>query len=115
MTVLGLFVLYELFPRLTPGVRGCVYYLQCLATVTISLIGTLSGPRCLKAFQRNKCRPQIVAAQNEKLVAVASDQRNTVVFHFTHACACACGVYCITESAALGIEQYPGDEGKYSS
>ena len=23
---LGLFVLYELFPRLTAGLRGCVYY-----------------------------------------------------------------------------------------
>ena len=41
MLALGLFVLYESFPRLTAGLRGCVYYWQHLATVTVSLVPTL--------------------------------------------------------------------------
>ena len=74
------FVLYESFPRLTAGVRGCAYYWQRLTTVTVSLVRTLSSRRWrLKTFQRNKGRPRIVAAQNEQRVAAASDRRNTVL------------------------------------
>ena len=42
---LGLFVLYESFPLLTAGLRGCAYYLQRLATVTVSLVRALSSRR----------------------------------------------------------------------
>ena len=59
-----LFVLYKSFQRLTAGLT---YYWQRLATVTISLIHTLSSCRwCLQAFQRNKRRLRIVAAQTEQ-------------------------------------------------
>ena len=40
---------------------------QRLATVTVSLIHTLfSRRRCLRAFQRNKHNPRIVATQNKQ-------------------------------------------------
>ena len=60
--VLGpfLLLLYESFPRLTAGLRGCAYYWQHLATVTVSLVCTLSSLRwCLQTFRRNKRHPQI--------------------------------------------------------
>ena len=44
-SAIGLFVLYESFPRLTAGLKGCVYYWQRLATVTISLVHTFSSRR----------------------------------------------------------------------
>ena len=60
-------------PWLTAGLKGYTYYWQCLALVTISLTCTLSSyHHCMRAFQRNRCHPQIVAApwivgtQNEK-------------------------------------------------
>ena len=36
--VLGLFVLYNLFPRLTAGLRGCAKYLQHLTVIAVSFI-----------------------------------------------------------------------------
>ena len=77
-----MFVLYESFPRLTAGLRGCAYYCQCLETVAISLVRTLSNHCCwcLRAFQRNKCCPQIVATKwaAKWIVATASDRGNMV-------------------------------------
>ena len=64
--VLGLFVLYDSFPQLRTGLRGCTYCWQHLTVVTVSLVRiTLSSSRwCLQAYQRNKRRPWIIAAQN---------------------------------------------------
>ena len=78
----GLFVLYDLFPWLTAGLRGCVYYWQCLTVVAVLLVRTLSSHRwCLRVFQGNKCPPQIVAAWKQaakKIISVASDLRDMV-------------------------------------
>ena len=62
------FFLFRVIPTgLTPGLRGCAYYWQSLATIAVSIVPTLSSRRwCLQAFQRNKCRPRIVATQNEQ-------------------------------------------------
>ena len=57
---LGLFVLYELLL----GLRDCMYYWQCLAVITVSLVHTIfSCHRCLWTFLKNKCHPRIVATQ----------------------------------------------------
>ena len=83
---LGLFVLYKLFPRLRAGLRGCTYYWERLATVTVSLVPTLSSRRwCLPAFYRNKCRPQIVAIMSSEINS-SSGIWNTVFVTLRHAC-----------------------------
>ena len=67
MLVLGLFMSYQSFSRLTAGLRGCTCYRQRLTVVTVSLVHALSSCHwCLRAFRRNKCCPRIVAAQNEQ-------------------------------------------------
>ena len=85
--------MYQSFPWLTAGLRGCAYCGQRLAIVTVSLVRTLSSRRwCLQTFQRNKCRPQIhvVSAQKQaakKIVAATSDRRNDtcdLVHHHHH-------------------------------
>ena len=68
----GCTLLYDLFPWLTAGLRGCVYYWQHLTAVAVSLVHTLSSHRwSLRASQRNKCHPQIAATEKQ------ATQRNT--------------------------------------
>ena len=76
---LGLFMLYNSFPRLTAGLRDCAHYWQCLTDVTVSLVHTSSSHCwCPWAFQKNKHHPWIVEQQKE--IAMASNQRNMVYF-----------------------------------
>ena len=86
--LLGLFVLCDLFPCLIAGLRHCAYYWQFLTVIAISIICTLSSYHWwLPASQKNKRRPQIISQPRivaavtwaaKKIVAVASDWRNTV-------------------------------------
>ena len=84
---LRLFVLYNLFPRLTPGLRGCVYYwqrqtvitvLNCLYTHCDGLSKKKKNKHCLP----NCSHPWTVAAQKPAakciLAVAASDRRNMV-------------------------------------
>ena len=74
-----LFLLYDLFPRLTAGLRGCVNYWQRLTVITVSLIRNLSS-HCwwLQASQRNKTLP--LNSSHTRIVAAASDWRNTALY-----------------------------------
>ena len=83
--VLRLFVLYNLFPRLTAGLRGCVYYWQRQTVITVLSVHPLRW-----AFQKKKNKhclpncshPWTVAAQKPAakciLAVAASDRRNMV-------------------------------------
>ena len=66
MLALGPFVLYASFP-LTAGLRGCTYYWQCLAIVTVSLVHiSFSHRYFLWPFQRTKHHPRIVATKKKQ-------------------------------------------------
>ena len=78
--MLGLFVLYNFFPRLTAGLRGCVYYWQCLTVITVLLVRTLSSCHwCPKKQTPPLNSSRTIMGSAKKIVAVASDQRNTVL------------------------------------
>ena len=79
---LGLFVLYDSFPRLKAELRGCVYYWQRLTAVTVLLVRrTLSSSSWCLRVSKEINTPSISSDQRKKvvagLVAATSDQSST--------------------------------------
>ena len=62
---LGLFVLYELFPWLTAGLRG-LHVLLTASSNHHCLTHTYPAVVDVSRLSKNKRRPQIVVAQNEQ-------------------------------------------------